>query len=211
MGGIVERVTHPSDTTLLSLNEWLRGRHALTGVAPAWDLDALPDDPSVLFADWLRAASDAGVAEPHTVTLATADADGVPDARTLILKRIDEGGWAFASTRSSRKGAQLAAMPAAALNFWWQPQVRAVRVRGRVEEATVEDSAADLAARSEAARADIADGDWVLWRIVPTRIEFWQGSRDRRHTRVVYEAGDDGWSRTIIGGAADRVAAGRDA
>ncbi|WP_311259391.1 pyridoxamine 5'-phosphate oxidase family protein [Microbacterium sp. WCS2018Hpa-9] len=197
---------HDFDTA--QLNEWLKGRHALTGLAPDWDLGALPDDPSALFATWLRAAADGGVAEPHTVTLATVDTDGLPDARTLILKRIDERGWAFASTRSSRKGAQLAASPAAALNFWWQPQVRAVRVRGRVEEATPEESAADLAARSTAARAEVADGDWVLWRIVPTRIEFWQGSRDRRHTRVIFDAVDDGWSRSITGGPADQKSEG---
>lgn len=196
---------HP-DTA--SLNEWLRGRHALTGVAPDWDLGALPDDPGALFATWLRAAAADGVPEPHTMTLATVDADGLPDARTLILKRIDERGWAFASTRSSRKGAQLTTSPAAALNFWWQPQVRAVRVRGRVEEATPEESAADLAARSSAAQADIADGDWVLWRIVPTRVEFWQGSRDRRHTRVIFDAVDDGWARTVIGGMADQKSEG---
>ncbi|WP_042537556.1 MULTISPECIES: pyridoxamine 5'-phosphate oxidase family protein [Microbacterium] len=198
---------HDFDTA--QLNEWLKGRHALTGRAPDWDLSALPDDPSALFATWLRAAAEAGVAEPHTVTLATVDADGLPDARTLILKRIDERGWAFASTRSSRKGAQLAASPGAALNFWWQPQVRAVRVRGRVEEATAEESAADLAARSPAARAEVADGDWVLWRIIPTRVEFWQGSRDRRHTRVVFDAVDDGWSRSIMGGPADQRSEGR--
>lgn len=204
-------MTDEQELDFLSLNEWLKGRHALTGVAPVWDLDALPDEPSALFASWLREAADAGVAEPHTVTLATVDADGVPDARTLILKRIDERGWAFASTRSSRKGAQLTAVPAAALNFWWQPQVRAVRVRGRVEEATAEESAADLAARSASARADIASGDWTLWRLIPTRVEFWQGSRDRRHTRVVYDAMGESWTRTLIGGGAEQLTQGRGA
>jgi len=191
-------VTHDgSDSDTLPLNDWLRGRHALTGTAPQWNPEVLPDDPTVLFGEWLRAADAAGVPEPHTATLATVDAAGVPDARTLILKRVDERGWAIASTRSSRKGAQLSAAPAAALNFWWQPQVRAVRVRGRVEEASAEESAADLAARSPAARAGVADGDWVLWRIVPERIEFWQGSRDRRHTRVVYVVDGAGWSRSV--------------
>ncbi|WEK59997.1 MAG: pyridoxamine 5'-phosphate oxidase family protein [Candidatus Microbacterium colombiense] len=180
------------------MNDWLRGRHALTGTAPAWDLEALPADPTELFGEWMRAAASGGVPEPHTVTLATVDADGVPDARTLILKRVDAAGWAFASTRSSKKGEQLADVPAAALNFWWQPQVRAVRVRGRVEEASAEESAADLAARSADARAGVRDGDWVLWRLVPSRIEFWQGSRDRRHTRVVYEPTADGWTHTLI-------------
>lgn len=197
--GIVEDVTPPEPASEdLTLNQWLRGRHALTGDAPEWDLSALPADPIVLFREWLLRAADDGVPEPHTVTLATVDADGVPDARTLIIKRVDEQGWAFASTRSSRKGDQLEAASAAALNFWWQPQVRAVRVRGRVQEASAEESAADLAARSASAREGIAPGDWVLWRIVPTRVEFWQGARDRRHTRAVYEPSEDGWSRTII-------------
>lgn len=185
------------DLDAAPINDWLRGRHALTGVAPEWDLDALPDDPTTLFTAWVQNAAAGGVAEPHTVTLATVDAEGVPDARTLILKRIDAQGWAFASTRSSRKAQQLADTPAAALNFWWQPQVRAVRVRGHVVEATVEESAADLAARSAAARADVADGDWGLWRVVPSRIEFWQGSRDRRHTRVVYVPHGDRWTHTV--------------
>lgn len=186
------------DREMPPLNDWLRGRHALTGVAPEWDLDALPAEPTILFREWILRADADGVPEPHTATLATVDTEGVPDARTLILKGIDAGGWAFASTRSSRKGEQLAASPAAALNFWWQPQVRAVRVRGRVEEATAEESAADLAARSAAAQAGVAPGDWVRWRVVPARIEFWQGSRDRRHTRVVYEPVGDGWTHSII-------------
>lgn len=190
-------MTHDDSTLDTALNDGLRGRHALTGDAPAWDLDALPEDPALLFAEWLAAADAAAVPEPHTATLATVDAEGMPDARTLILKRVDERGWAIASTRSSRKGAQLDAAPAAALNFWWQPQVRAVRVRGRVEEATAQESAADLAARSPAARALVDEGDWVLWRIVPERIEFWQGSRDRRHTRAVYVPDGSGWSHTV--------------
>ncbi|MCM3780552.1 pyridoxamine 5'-phosphate oxidase family protein [Microbacterium hydrocarbonoxydans] len=190
-------MTHDDSTLDTRLNDGLRGRHALTGHAPEWDLEALPEDPTALFAAWLAAADAAAVPEPHTATLATVDAEGMPDARTLILKRVDERGWAIASTRSSRKGTQLGAAPAAALNFWWQPQVRAVRVRGRVEEATAEESAADLAARSPAARARVADGDWVLWRIVPERIEFWQGARDRGHTRVVYVPVGPGWSHTV--------------
>lgn len=92
------------------------------------------------------------------MTLATVDAEGIPDARTLILKEVSARGWAFAGHRSSAKGQQLAAQPAAALNFWWQPLVRAVRVRGRVEQASADESAADLAARSPAAREGIAPG-----------------------------------------------------
>lgn len=182
---------------------WLRAQPALAGVAPALDPADLPDDPVALFRSWIVQAADAGVAEPHAATLATVDADGVPDARTLILKDVGARGWAFAGPRSSRKGAQLAAHPAAALNFWWQPLVRAVRVRGEVHEATRDESAADLAARSAAARDGIADGEWVLWRLRPSRVEFWQGDADRRHSRIVFDRAGDAWRVSVTGRAAD--------
>ena len=133
--------------------EDLRTIPSLTGTAPRLELDDLPRDPTDLFAEWLRVALEHGVPEPVAATLATVDDDGVPDARTLILKAVDARGWAFAGSATSRKGQQLTACPSAALNLWWQPLVRAVRVRGRVVEASPEDSAADFAARSDSARA----------------------------------------------------------
>lgn len=200
--GIVERVTLDSYS---SVSSWLRAQPSLTGNAPLLDTSSLPEEPVPLFLAWLMQAIELSVAEPLAATLATVDAEGMPDARTLILKDVDDRGWAFAGPRSSRKGDQLAEHPAAALSFWWQPIVRAVRVRGRVVEASPDESAADLAARSAAARDGIAPGEWVLSRIVPSRVEFWQGETDRRHSRIVYEAGSSGWSRTISGRAAEAV------
>lgn len=75
--------------------------------------------------------------------------------------------------------------------------MRAVRVRGPVHEAPATESAADLAARSQAARAGTAEGDWVLWRVVPERVEFWQGAVDRNHRRLVYRRGEDGWTHDV--------------
>lgn len=164
----------------------LRRIPSLTGTPPGIDLDDLPADPTEMFAAWLDVALDHAVPEPVAATLATVDGDGVPDARTLILKSVDARGWAFAGTASSRKGAQLATCSSAALNLWWQPIMRAVRARGVVVGASSDDTAADLAARSEAARAGVDPQDWRLWRLVPSRVEFWQGSPDRRHVRIVY-------------------------
>ncbi|GAA3660526.1 pyridoxine/pyridoxamine 5'-phosphate oxidase [Microbacterium marinilacus] len=177
---------------------WLRALPSLTGTAPAGGAEAPPREPEPLFVRWLEAAVGAGVAEPHAATLATVGEDGVPDARTLILKDVGRRGWAVAGRRSSRKGLQLAADPVAALNFWWPSQMRAVRVRGAVTEATAEDSAADFASRASGAREGVADADWVLWRIAPSRVEFWQGARDRRHVRMVYERGSGGWNPPVL-------------
>lgn len=186
-----------------SVSTWLRAQPTLTGTPIPVVLDDLPADPALLFRTWIGEAVAHGVPEPHAVTLATVDADGIPDARTLILKDVSSRGWAFAGHRSSQKAEQLLAHPAAALNFWWQPIIRAVRVRGVVQEATPEESAADLAARSASAREGIAPGDWVLWRLIPTRVEFWNGAVDRRHTRIVYFREGENWSHTVTGGEAD--------
>jgi pyridoxamine 5'-phosphate oxidase len=175
----------------------LRALPSLTGAAPPLDLEALPDDPVALFLDWLVSARRAGAAEPHAMMLSTVDDDGMPDARILVLKDVDERGWAFASTRSSVKGGQLDAEPHAALTFWWQPVVRSVRIRGRVVEASRDESLADLRARSTAAQDGVDADDWRLWRVVPDRVEFWQGSQDRRHTRIVFIRQQDGW-RTVV-------------
>jgi len=170
---------------------------SLTGETLAFDPRDAPEDPVALFLSWLDDALDRCVAEPLAMTLATADSEGMPDARTLILKDVGERGWAFAGHRGSAKGLQLADRPRAALAFWWQPLVRAVRVRGRVVEATAEESAADLAARSRSARARISPGEWMLWRVVPERVEFWQGRTDRNHMRLVYRRSERGWAHDV--------------
>jgi pyridoxamine 5'-phosphate oxidase len=182
----------------MTVASWLRELPSLTGEAPPLDVRDVPADPVVLFRELLADAVARGVAEPHAMTLATVDAEGMPDARTLILKDVGEHGWAFAGHLRSAKAAQLAAHPAAALSFWWQSLMRAVRVRGRVLQASADEASADLAARSPAARAGIVEADWMLWRLVPERVEFWQGRRDRNHVRLVYRREAGGWTHEVL-------------
>ncbi|MEV8551601.1 pyridoxal 5'-phosphate synthase [Streptomyces glaucescens] len=141
--------------------------HALLRSLRVWDVDALPAfDPSTvpaaplpLFTAWLAEAVAAGQAEPHTMSLATADEHGLPDVRTVMLHGADEEhGWSFASHRGSRKGRQLAARPYAALGFYWPAQGRQVRVRGPVSTAPPEAAQADLHARSTGALAAALTG-----------------------------------------------------
>ncbi|MFH8346035.1 pyridoxal 5'-phosphate synthase [Streptomyces sp. NPDC018045] len=133
----------------------LRSLRVWDGELPAVDPDPshAPAEPLPLFRQWLREAAEAGVPEPHTMTLATADADGDPNVRTLMLHDADARGWHFASHRGSRKGRELTARPRAALGFYWAGLGRQVRVRGRVTEAGPEESAADLHRRSTGALA----------------------------------------------------------
>ena len=176
--------------------QWLRGMGSLLGTAPTLDIARLPDEPAALFLDWLREAEQARVPEPHAATLATVGEDGIPDARTLIIKDVNASGWAFAGPLSARKASQLASNPVGALNFWWQPLSRAVRVRGTVVEASRAEVEADIAARPIAN----ASADWMLWWIRPVRVEFWQGAVSRNHTRLVYEPHGGRWTHQVISG-----------
>ncbi|MFB8245456.1 pyridoxal 5'-phosphate synthase [Streptomyces sp. NPDC055952] len=125
---------------------------------PPFDPATAPAAPLPLFAEWFAAAVSAGQTEPHTVSLATSDASGLPDVRIVVLHGADADGWSFASHDGSRKGRQLAARPYAALGFYWPVLGRQVRVRGPVTAAPSEESQGDLHARSTGALAAALTG-----------------------------------------------------
>ncbi|WP_045741309.1 pyridoxine/pyridoxamine 5'-phosphate oxidase [Actinoplanes rectilineatus] len=131
----------------MSIREQLRGLPVLAGDLPGFDAATTPDDPHTLFVRWLSEAVAAGVSEPHAVTLATVDADGLPDLRVLMLKEVDDLGWQFATNRHSAKGRQVAANPSAALGLHWREQARQIRVRGPLRPLDREACAADFLAR----------------------------------------------------------------
>jgi pyridoxamine 5'-phosphate oxidase len=90
--------------------------------------------PLELFREWFEAARAAGLDLPEAMTLATADADGKPSARTVLLKGADARGFAFFTNYESRKGRELSENPRAALVFHWaQEPRRQVLVTGRTE------------------------------------------------------------------------------
>ncbi|MFJ5799010.1 pyridoxine/pyridoxamine 5'-phosphate oxidase [Streptomyces decoyicus] len=149
-----DSAAHGSDAAdARAFRELLRGLRVWDVELPSFDPATAPDEPLPLFRQWLREAAEAGVPEPHTMTLATADASGDPSVRTLMLHDADERGWHFASHRGSRKGRELAVRPRAALGFYWPGVGRQVRVRGSVTAAGPEESAADLHRRSTGALA----------------------------------------------------------
>ncbi|GIF05804.1 pyridoxine/pyridoxamine 5'-phosphate oxidase [Actinoplanes siamensis] len=130
----------------------LRTLPAMAGELPRFDLGRTPAEPRELFLRWFGEAVAAGVREPHVMSLSTVDQDGLPDVRVLLLRDLDERGWHFASDRTSAKGRQLGARPAAALGFYWREQGRQVRVRGTVIDLGPEAAAEDFLARSPLSR-----------------------------------------------------------
>jgi pyridoxamine 5'-phosphate oxidase len=102
----------------------------------------LDPDPLRQFERWFADARAAALHVPEAMVLATATSDGRPSARMVLLKAADERGFAFHTNYESRKGSELAANPQAALLFHWQPLGRQLRIEGRVERVTAEESEA---------------------------------------------------------------------
>jgi len=110
-----------------------------------------------LFAAWLKDASAAEPRDPTAMTLATVDANGMPNARMVLLKGFDEHGFVFYTNKDSKKGRELDAQAKAALVFHWKSSNRQVRVRGIVE--SVSDAEADAYFATRAKQAQI--GAWA--------------------------------------------------
>lgn len=107
----------------------------------------LPADPLVLFHTWLADALAEKVPEPNAMVVATVGPDGVPSARTVLLKGLDERGFVFYTNYGSAKAADLDANPHAALVFPWHAMERQVRVTGPAARVSREESAAYFASR----------------------------------------------------------------
>jgi pyridoxamine 5'-phosphate oxidase len=112
------------------------------------DVELVALDPFEQFRGWLDAAlSTAGIKEPNAMTLATVSADGRPAARIVLLRQWDARGFVFFTNYESRKGADLAEHPAAALVFWWGELERQIRIEGAVERVLEVESDAYFATR----------------------------------------------------------------
>ncbi len=143
------------------------------------DSDLL-DDPIELFRRWFDEAARAGMPQVNAMTLATADADGRPSARVVLLKAVDDRGFQFFTNYESRKAGELAANPHAALVFLWIPLERQVRVTGDVVRLSAQESDAYFASRPRGSQV----GAWASRQSQPLlrRAELeerWQELEDR--------------------------------
>jgi pyridoxamine 5'-phosphate oxidase len=130
--------------------------------SPTYDPTATPppddaafsahSEPLILFAEWFAQAREKEPNDPNAMALATADADGAPDVRMVLLKDFDARGFAFYSNADSAKGLQLAANPRAALCFHWKSLRRQVRLRGLIERVADEEADAYFQSRDRGAR-----------------------------------------------------------
>ncbi|MDH5673170.1 MAG: pyridoxamine 5'-phosphate oxidase [Myxococcales bacterium] len=112
----------------------------------------LNQDPFAIFAQWYERAQHCGLSEPAAMTVATADASGMPSARMMLLKGFDAEGFVFYTNLGSQKARELRENPQAALCFHWMPLERQVRVQGRVRQVDAAEADAYFASRPRKSR-----------------------------------------------------------
>ena len=126
------------------------------------------DEPFALFEQWFAEAGKSEPNDPNAMSLATVDADGLPDVRMVLLKGADDRGFVFYTNEESAKGREMAASPKAALLFHWKSLRRQIRLRGPV--ALVSDEEADAYFKSRARDSRI--GAWASQQSRPLESRF---------------------------------------
>jgi pyridoxamine 5'-phosphate oxidase len=109
-------------------------------------------DPFTLFFQWMKEAEASEPVDPEAMAVATVDADGLPNVRTILLKGADARGFVFYTNKGSAKGRELAGSPKAALLFYWKSLGRQIRIRGPVEPASEAEADAYFATRHRDSR-----------------------------------------------------------
>jgi pyridoxamine 5'-phosphate oxidase len=193
--------------------------------AKSLDKNEVNNNPIKQFEKWFHEAVLGEIEEVNAMTLSTATAQGKPSARIVLLKGVAKDGFVFFTNYESSKGIQLAENPYASLTFFWKELERQVRIDGRIEKISKEDSTTYFKSRPYKSRVgawvsnqskplvsrvelmkkftvqaakfigqEVPKPDfWGGYRLIPTRVEFWQGRPSRLHDRINYTLVNNVW------------------
>ena len=187
--------------------------------------NSVSSDPIAQFSVWMKEAVSSDLHEPIAMTLATASKTGIPSARTVLLKGFDKRGFVFYTNYESSKAEELKENPMASLLIFWAELERQVRISGKVEKVSQQESEKYFSSRPRDSRLSawaskqssvIEDREtlekkfkemkerfedkeiplppfWGGYRVIPHKIEFWQGRESRLHDRICYTLDAGNW------------------
>lgn len=210
----------------LTITKKLKAKYQSKGL----DEKTVSKDPFEQFEVWYKDILNSGIIEPSAMMLSTVSGTGAPSARTVLLKQNDKDGFVFYTNYGSKKAKELEQNPNASLLFLWKEVARQVRISGRIEKTTREESAeyfrirpreSQLGAWASRQSSVLLNREeliieyekyekefegkeiplpqfWGGYRVIPNRIEFWQGRESRLHDRICYTKEGNEWVITRL-------------
>ncbi|MCM8558488.1 pyridoxamine 5'-phosphate oxidase [Sphingomicrobium sediminis] len=185
-------------------------------------------DPFRIFEEWYEEAKASEPRDANAMVVATATSDGAPSARYVLFKDHGPGGFVFYTNLESRKGLELATNPRAAIAIHWKSTYKQVRIEGPVEQVDDATADAYFASRGrdkqlaasasqqsrelpsedlfearieELDKLDVLSrpAHWSGLRVIPERIELWEGNESRTHHRRLFVKQEDGsWTESLL-------------
>ncbi|MBK6822250.1 MAG: pyridoxamine 5'-phosphate oxidase [Saprospiraceae bacterium] len=186
------------------------------------DPDLMVESPIDQFRNWFDEAISAHANEANAMVLSTVSKEGRPSSRYLLLKEISERGFVFFTNYKSRKALEMDSNPNVCLVFYWRELERQVRIEGRVEKISIDESEEYFNSRPMGSRISaiaspqsqsisnrkvledkikflnehpelvVMPEHWGGYLVVPECIEFWQGRESRMHDRICYKRNFEG-------------------
>ena len=183
-------------------------------------------NPFEQFRSWFNHAIEMKVSVVNAMTLATALPNGLPSARIVLLKEVNNNGFVFFTNYEGRKGKELDKNPHVALLFYWKELEKQIRIEGKVKKISIKESDAYFNVRPLESKMSaivskqsnvVQDREhlekrwvqclkdnyekkikrpenWGGYRVIPEKIEFWQGRKNRLHDRILYTKNKSGWN-----------------
>jgi len=166
-------------------------------------------DPFTQFQSWIEAAVKANLPEPNAMTLSTVGEQGIPSSRTVLLKGLDHGFCLFSNYRSQKHAlerqviiqgvAEKMSEAESAAYFSSRPYESQIGAWVSESQSSVLPDRAEIEARDIALKTQYPEGEvplpefWGGYRVIPRKVEFWQGRVGRLHDRLRYVRTDENW------------------